>query len=65
MQALVRKEELDLGQVLDGPKALEILLEIGIEKLKRDHTFTVLNHSLASRDDLEEIFKDEIGRAHV
>lgn len=38
---------------------LEMLLEIGVEKLKRDCTFTLLNHLLATRDDLEKILCGE------
>ena len=55
----MRDEEIDIKETIEGPNALELLLEIGIEKLKRDYTFTLLNHLFATRDDLEKILSGQ------
>lgn len=38
-------------------EALEMLLEIGLEKLMRDYTDNLLNHHLSSRDELDQLSK--------
>ena len=50
---------MDLAKILGGPESLEMLIEIGIEKLKRDYTQTMLNNTLATREDLAKIIEDQ------
>lgn len=59
VRLILRQEDLDLPQILGGPEALEMLLEIGIEKLKRDYFQTILNNTLATREDLAKILQEK------
>ena len=45
VRSIVKQEDIDLAKILEGPEVLEMLMEIGIEKLKRDYTQTLLNNS--------------------
>ena len=44
--------------ILNGSAPLELLYEIGIEKLQRDYSYPILFNLLATRDDLEGILQD-------
>ena len=59
VRSILRKEDMDLAKILGGPESLEMLIEIGIEKLKRDYTQTMLNNTLATREDLAKIIEDQ------
>jgi len=59
VRSILRKDEVDLAKILKGPESLEMLIEIGIEKLKRDYTQTLLNNTLATREDLAKIIEDQ------
>ena len=49
IQSIVRSEDLNITNFLEGSGPLEMLFEIGVEKLKRDYLFTILNNYLATR----------------
>ena len=59
VRSIVKQEDIDLAKILEGPEVLEMLMEIGIEKLKRDYTQTLLNNTLATREDLAKIIEDQ------
>ena len=42
---------------MNSREPLEILVEIGIEKLRRDHVHALLSSSFAGRDELEPYMK--------
>ena len=43
---------------MNGSAPLELLYEIGIEKMQRDYSYPILFNLLATRDDLEGILQD-------
>ena len=59
VRSIVKQEDIDFAKILEGPEVLEMLMEIGIEKLKRDYTQTLLNNTLATREDLAKIIEDQ------
>lgn len=58
VQKIVRGDSVDLSQELSGRKPLEILLEIGTEKLKRDHVHSILANFLATREELSPFINE-------
>lgn len=53
MKSIVQGEDFNISVLLEGAGPLEMLFEIGVEKLYRDYLFTILNNFLATRDELE------------
>ena len=61
VHSIIQGDNVSLTSIVTGHQALEMLVEIGIEKLKRDYSNRLLNNLLATRDDLDQIFKDQSG----
>ena len=53
----VKGEEVP-DSILHGSGPLELLYEIGVEKLQRDYSYPILFNLLATRDDMEGILQE-------
>ena len=54
---LVKGENIS-DSILHGSGPLELLYEIGVEKLQRDYSYPILFNLLATRDDMEGILQE-------
>ena len=55
IQSIVRGQEFSETSTLQGSMPLELLYEIGVEKLQRDYFYPILSNLLATKDDMEGI----------
>ena len=59
VRAMIREVPVDPKEYLEGSLPLELLYEMGVEKLKNDYMFAVLHNLLATRDELEKILDEK------
>ena len=59
VKAIIREVTVDPADYLEGSLPLELLYEMGVEKLKNDYMFAILHNLLATREELERILVEK------
>ena len=59
VKAIIREVTIDPADYLEGSLPLELLYEMGVEKLKNDYMFAILHNLLATREELEKILVEK------
>ena len=59
VRLIIRETAVDPNEYLEGSLPLELLYEMGLEKLKNDYLFAILHNLLATRDEMEKVLNEK------